>query len=91
MAKIKVFVKNGKHFQLDEKDEIHRGGEGKIFIIPNNQSLVAKIYHDNITPISQDQFNYLSKLDKSLFVVPQDLLFDAFARWERRRFRPPRP
>jgi len=77
MGKIDIYVKNGQHFQLDEADEIHRGGEGMIFIHPNNNNLVAKIYHDGITPIAQGQFDYLSKLDRNLFIVPLELLYDS--------------
>lgn len=76
MAIIDIFLNSGKNFQIDESQEIHRGGEGAIYPVPNRPDLVAKIYHQGINPITQEQFDYLSKLDKNLFVTPQELLYD---------------
>ncbi len=71
---IKCKTKAGTVYSIDEDKEIHRGGEGRIILI--NNSLVAKIYHPNITPITEDKFIYLHKLDKSSFVAPEELLYD---------------
>lgn len=76
MAKFTLTTKTGKKFQLNDSDEIHRGGEGRILAIASAPTLVAKIYHDNIATISEEQFDYLSKLNDALFVVPKDLLFE---------------
>jgi len=76
MAKLSFKTLTGKTLRLDENDEIHRGGEGRILSIAENPNLVAKIYHDQISPISEEQFQFLTKLDKNLFVTPQDLLLD---------------
>ncbi len=68
--------KFGKQYKFKDADEIHRGGEGRIMVIASNSKKVAKIYHYDIIPISIDQYNFISKLDKSLFVVPEDLLWN---------------
>lgn len=70
-----VKTQNGKQIKLDESSEVNRGGEGKILLIPSDKTLVAKIYHPGITPISQKKFQFLNKLDDN-FVKPHDLLFD---------------
>lgn len=67
----------GKQFSIDEADEMHRGGEGRIISVKSDSTIVAKIYHDNITPLTEDQFNYLSELDQKLFVSPRELLLDS--------------
>lgn len=74
MNKISVFTPAGKGYTLYDKDEIARGGEGRIIALTSNKKMVAKIYHKGTTPISNEQFNYLNRLDKSLFVVPCELL-----------------
>ncbi|RLD75239.1 MAG: hypothetical protein DRJ10_15650, partial [Bacteroidetes bacterium] len=40
----------------------------------NQKGKVAKIYHQGIKPITEQRFNELMKLDKSLFLTPQELL-----------------
>jgi len=71
-----VKTQNGKQLKLDENKEVNRGGEGKILLVPSDKTIVAKIYHPGITPISQKKFQFLNKLDEKLFVRPHDLLFD---------------
>jgi len=76
MAAFTVYTQSGKPIVLKDENEIHRGGEGRILTIPARPDVVAKIYHDGIPPISQRKFDYLQQLDKSLFVVPLELLSD---------------
>ncbi len=68
---------NEKSYTIENADEIHRGGEGKIMLLKNEKHKVAKLYHQNIPPLSEAQFSFLSQLDQSLFVVPIDLLWDS--------------
>lgn len=74
MPKFKVTTNTGKSFYLKDENEIHRGGEGRILLIDAQKGKVAKIYHKGIKPITEDRFNVLLKLDKSLFLTPQELL-----------------
>jgi len=76
MAKFQVQSKNGKSFYLDDKNEIHRGGEGRIILLPAEKGKVAKIYHGGVLPISELRYNQLQKLDNELFVKPLDLLYE---------------
>jgi len=76
MALLQLKTPLGNRYAIDEVDEIHRGGEGRIISIKSDSSIVAKIYHDNITPITEDQFDYLSGLDQTLFVSPRELLMN---------------
>ncbi len=76
MAKFTLKTPQGKSYKLNDADEIHRGGEGRILAIASDAGLVAKIYHHNITPLTTEQFNYLTQLNSTLFVVPQELLLD---------------
>ena len=77
MAEFYLFLENKQKIKLDDKNEIHRGGEGRILTVAARKDKVAKIYHQGIPPISTDQHRYLSTLDRDLFVIPQELLFDA--------------
>ena len=75
MSIIKVVNNSGKKYSIDTSLEINRGGEGRIFDIQNDA--VAKIYHPGIETLSQAKFDFLTKLDRSLFVAPQELLYDS--------------
>ena len=74
MAIIKVKNINGKSYSIDTNLELNRGGEGAIYELDHNT--VAKIYHDGIDPLNQTKYDFLKKLDKNLFIAPQELLFD---------------
>lgn len=75
MAKHTLTTNNGKTLILYDKNEINRGGEGRIISIDNNKDVVAKIYHKIDKAISIDKFNSLTILDKTVFVVPEELLY----------------
>ncbi|MEN8119349.1 MAG: RIO1 family regulatory kinase/ATPase [Bacteroidota bacterium] len=74
MAKFKVTTHTGKSLYLKDENEIHRGGEGRILLIDSQKGKVAKVYHKGIKSITEERFNVLMKLDKSLFLTPQELL-----------------
>jgi serine/threonine protein kinase len=75
MSFINVVNQSGKKYKIDLNKEVNRGGEGVIYELDNNT--VAKIYHDGIEPLNQAKFDFLKKLDKTLFIAPQELLFDS--------------
>ncbi len=75
MAKFKVTTISGKSLYLDDKNEIHRGGEGRILLLPKENNKVAKIYHAGVKPLSEKRFYQLRKLDNELFVNPIELLY----------------
>jgi len=75
MAQLKVTTLKGNSINLDDNNEIQRGGEGRILLIDGNPGIVAKIYHSGIKSISETRFNQLQKLDKQLFIKPLDLLY----------------
>ncbi len=75
MAKFKATTETGKSFFIDDANEIHRGGEGRIILLPKEKNKVAKIYHNGVIPISKLRFEQLQKLDNKVFVKPLNLLF----------------
>ena len=75
MAYIDLITHKGKKYRINDAHEIARGGEGCIYEIDSNT--VAKIYHPGIQPIQQNKFDFLNKLDKNLFVAPQEILLDS--------------
>jgi len=77
MSKLTYTTSTGAKYIINDNDEIHRGGEGRIMSIANQPNIVAKLYHPGITPISEEKFKYLSGLDPNLFVVPIELLYGA--------------
>ena len=74
MPKFKVSTHTGNTFYLNDDNEIHRGGEGRILLIDNQPNKIAKIYHQGIKGINKKRFDALQKLDKSLFIIPEELL-----------------
>lgn len=75
MGYINVVNQSGKKYTINDVKEIARGGEGIIYELSN--STVAKIYHDGIDPLNQAKYDFLKKLDKNLFIAPQELLFNS--------------
>lgn len=76
MAVVTYTSNKGNTYKIDDADEIHRGGEGRIMILKETNKYVAKLYHPGILAIDEAQYIYLVKLDKNLFVVPHELLTD---------------
>ncbi len=66
---------SGKALTINDKDEINRGGEGKIMLIKNHQDIVAKIYHNPPDNSLENKLIHLKKLDADIFVTPQELLY----------------
>ncbi len=74
---LKVYTKSGQLINLDESQEIQRGGEGRILPMPGRTiKKVAKIYLPNCRPLKDGKFKFLSKLDSNLFVKPIELLYN---------------
>lgn len=71
-----VKTKSGKVYVARTSNEIGSGGEGRILKVAEDKSLALKLYHPTRTPLSEDRFKYLTKLDEKWFVKPQDLLYD---------------
>lgn len=71
-----VITSSNLNLKLDDSSEIHRGGEGKILLLKELPTCVAKIYLPNIKPISQNQQQALQVLDNQYFVKPQDLILE---------------
>ena len=66
----------GKIIKIDENKEIARGGEGRIILLTGKKQ-VAKLYF-NAQPVnSSAHFNFLINWQHPLFLLPDDLLFDA--------------
>jgi len=78
MAYLNVVNYAGAKYKIDLNREIARGGEGVVYEL--NSNTVAKIYHDGIIPITKEKFDFIKKLDKNLFIAPQELLFDSKSR-----------
>lgn len=75
MPEFQVKTHTGKIIVLNDKNEIYRGGEGRILLIDNQNSKVAKIYHTGIKPIDKKHFDELQNLDKNIFITPDELLY----------------
>jgi len=75
MAQFQVITQKGDTIALDDNNEIHRGGEGRILLIDGDSNHVAKIYHPGVQTISEIRFNQLQKLNPQLFLKPVNLLF----------------
>lgn len=78
MGYINVVNQAGRKYKINDAKEINRGGEGIIYELSSDT--VAKIYHDGIDPLNQARFDFLKKLDRTLFVCPQELLFDSHSK-----------
>jgi len=66
----------GKIIKIDENKEIARGGEGRIILLSGKKQ-VAKLYF-NAQPLdSSAHFKFLMNWQHPLFLLPDDLLFDA--------------
>lgn len=75
MGYLNIVSQTGTKYKINDTKEIARGGEGVIFELGNDK--VAKIYHSGIEILDQAKFDFLKKLDKKLFIAPQELLYDA--------------
>lgn len=72
---MKYITNTGNTISIKSEKEINRGGEGKIMLVENKPDIVAKIFHKakNIDFIKRQE--YLKKLDKNIFVIPNELLY----------------
>lgn len=77
LYKMKALTQNNTSITLSDQNEIHRGGEGRILLIPELPHQVAKIYHNPNTSITLQQIQALKVLDKQYFVKPLQVIRDA--------------
>jgi serine/threonine protein kinase len=75
MAKFDVKTQSGKSLSINDSNEIQRGGEGRIILLPAKSGLVAKLYLSGVKGLNEEKFRLLQLLDKQMFVAPIDLLF----------------
>jgi len=72
---LKTYNKKGDLlYNINESNEIARGGEGKIIDISSDK--VAKLYLPGIKSITEVKFNELFELKNNIFIKPEELLFD---------------
>jgi len=74
MANLKLQTTSNKKYIIKDSNEINSGGEGVIYSLDEDKTLVAKIYHKGKKVISKQKFDFLQKLDKTLFITPKELL-----------------
>lgn len=72
---MKYKTTSGKTLTIKDENEINRGGEGRIMLVENQPSIVAKIFHNLTNNGLEQKLTYLHKLDSNIFVVPEQLLF----------------
>ena len=70
---MKLYNKIGTIVNINEGKEIARGGEGAIIDLGDGK--VAKIYHQENPSFTEKKLQYLSDLDGSIFVKPEDILY----------------
>ena len=74
---MKAITESSLKITLLDKNEIKRGGEGKILTVPELPGQVAKIYlNQNYKHMSKAQKDALSVLDSQIFIKPLELIFD---------------
>ncbi|MFK7907459.1 MAG: hypothetical protein AB8B69_20150 [Chitinophagales bacterium] len=74
---MKATTQNNTKITLSDQNEIHRGGEGRILLIPELPRQVAKIYHNPQNAITLQQIQELQVLDAQYFVKPLQLIYDS--------------
>ena len=72
---MKAITQNNIAITLSDQNEIHRGGEGRILLIPELQGKVAKIYHNSTSTITLQQIQALKVLDGKYFKKPLNLIY----------------
>ncbi len=73
---MKAITQNNTQITLSDQNEIHRGGEGRILLIPELPQQVAKIYHNPNATITLQQIQALKVLDKRYYVKPLQVIRD---------------
>lgn len=76
MANIKYLTEKGAVVTINTNKQIASGGEGAIYIHPNNKDKVIKIYHKSRTTDFGKSLKSLSVLDGKFFVKPEEILYD---------------
>lgn len=73
---VNLITRSGKKYVAKVTNEIARGGEGRILTVDNDKSIALKLYHPGRTPLDENRFNHLTKLDPKYFVKPEELVWD---------------
>lgn len=55
---MKYYAQNGQNYTIDDHNEIHRGGEGRIMLLPNS-NMVAKLYFTGVQTLQLGHFSTL--------------------------------
>ena len=71
---MKYYAQNGQNYTIDDHNEIHRGGEGRIMLLPNS-NMVAKLYFTGVQTLQLGHFKALQNLNSAWFATPNDLLY----------------
>ncbi len=71
-----AITQSGKKITLNDHAEIHRGGEGRILLVPELPDMVAKLYLNQQNAIRKEQVKALRVLDGQCFVKPLELIYD---------------
>jgi serine/threonine protein kinase len=74
-AVIRLTTSYGKPYMAKTSNEFIRGGEGRILRCDEDPKLALKVYHPTRTPLTEDRFKHLTKLNDA-FVKPKELLYD---------------
>lgn len=72
-----AITQKGTHLHIDDRNELYRGGEGRILLLDELPNMVVKLYLDPNKAMSAAQFDALQSLDPHYFVAPIELVFDA--------------
>lgn len=73
---LRAITQQGTVLHIDDRAEIHRGGEGRIVLLNELPGMVAKLYFDPTRALSLAQAQKLQDLDPRCFVAPVELIYD---------------
>lgn len=73
---MKLKEESGNYIYLEDNKSIASGGEGKIFVHPNNSAFAIKAYHSPKPFRLKNKYNELNKLNENTFIKPLSLLYD---------------
>lgn len=71
-----LYTQSNTILHIDDRNELHRGGEGRIMLLNELPNMVAKLYFDPQRALSSAQIRLLQNLDPHYFIVPTELVYD---------------
>ncbi|HRI28891.1 MAG TPA: hypothetical protein PK239_01955 [Chitinophagales bacterium] len=77
---MQAITQSGKNITINDRQEINRGGEGRILLLPELPAMVAKLSFDPNKVISKAQLQALQTLNDQYFVKPAELVLEATTR-----------